>query len=98
MSYRAFAVVAVLALTVSASAAPFSLVPYNYPGASNTNLYGINNAGQIVGYYDSLVVTPIPAALPLFATGLSVLGLFGSLIRKRKGVAMLSPQAAARSA
>jgi hypothetical protein len=64
------------------------------PGSNFTQAFGINNKGQIVG--DVGGVTPLPAALPLFATGLSVLGLFG-WFRKRKDVAMLSPQAAAVS-
>jgi probable HAF family extracellular repeat protein len=44
--------------------------------------YDINNAGQIIG--NSIV--PLPAALPLFATGLVGLGLLGWR-RKRKAIA-----------
>ena len=81
----------------------------NFPGANNTIAMGINNVGQIVGYYDDstgthgflatctdapcdmppitiippIAETPLPAALPLFATGLGALGLL-AWRRKRK--------------
>jgi probable HAF family extracellular repeat protein len=51
---------------------------------SSSAASGINNAGQIVGEYTA--VTPLPAALPLFATGLVGLGLLGWR-RKRKDIA-----------
>jgi hypothetical protein len=50
---------------------------FNGPPDSSFALpYGINNKGQIVGTY-GVTVTPLPAALPLFVTGLGVMGLFG---------------------
>ena len=72
-------------------------------GVGTTYAYGINNVGQIVGQYDdngetfgflatpvpSTPATPLPAALPLFATGLGVMGLFGWR-RKRKNAAALA--------
>lgn len=45
------------------------------PGGPGTNEYDI-------------VVTPLPAALPLFATGLGALGLVGARRRKRKTAAL----------
>jgi probable HAF family extracellular repeat protein len=54
-------------------------------GFTLTNATGINNLGQIVGYGTlangeerafALTPTPIPAALPLFGSGLAVLGFF----------------------
>ena len=64
---------------------------------TGTYLFGINDAGQIVGgigdgsptgqsFIAEPTVTPLPAALPLFATGLGALGLLGWR-RKRKQVA-----------
>jgi probable HAF family extracellular repeat protein len=66
--------------------------------------YDINNSGEIVGWgYNSQMQeqgflltpsshpseTPLPAALPLFATGLGVMGLLGRR-RKRKAAAALA--------
>jgi len=60
--------------------------------------WGINNSGQIVGYYGDngtnpsgahgflatpISETPLPATLPLFASGLGALGVLGWR-RKRK--------------
>ena len=48
--------------------------------SGDTRAYGINNSGEIVGDYDagssggSPGETPLPASLPLFATGLGALG------------------------
>jgi hypothetical protein len=64
------------------------------PGATGTAANGINDLGQIVGFYTNannatigfetqISETPLPAALPLFATGLGALGLLGWR-RKRK--------------
>jgi len=62
----------------------------NPPGATSTTANGINDLGQIVGFYtdatlgfETTAATPLPAALPLFATGLGGLGLLGWR-RKRK--------------
>jgi hypothetical protein len=41
-----------------------------------THARGINDLGQVVGLAD-VSPTPLPAALPLFATGLGGLGLLG---------------------
>jgi hypothetical protein len=50
-----------------------------------------NTAGQITGLslVDPPGPVPLPAALPLFATGLGVMGLFGWR-RKRKGVGAIA--------
>ena len=67
-------------------------------GSVSTTINGVNDLGQIVGFYtdanDDVVgfvgsPTPIPMALPLFATGLGGLGLLGWR-RKRKNAAALS--------
>ena len=65
---------------------------------------GINSSGQIVGYglnelgqtegflLTPNAETPLPAALPLFATGLGALGLFGWR-RKRKNTGLAERKA-----
>jgi hypothetical protein len=64
------------------------------PGAVSTTANGINDLGQIVGFYTdatgatlgfetSTAATPLPAALPLFATGLGGLGLLGWRRKRR---------------
>ncbi len=67
-------------------------------GSVNTTINGVNDLGQIVGFYtdasDNVVgfvgfPTPLPAALPLLATGLGAMGLFGWR-RKRKAQAALT--------
>jgi probable HAF family extracellular repeat protein len=63
-------------------------------GKAYTQAYGINDSGEIVGYYSDspglgVAATPLPAALPLFATGLGALGLVGWR-RKRKVAAALA--------
>ena len=67
------------------------------PGAFITQVLGINDAGQIVGaYYSSsdsasgtgfVSTAPVPAALPLFASGLGGMGLMGWWRRRRRGQA-----------
>jgi hypothetical protein len=63
-------------------------------GVGITTLNGINDLNQLVGFYMAangntigpladLAASPLPATLPLFAIGLSGLGLFGWR-RKRK--------------
>ena len=68
----------------------------NVPGALSTTITGINDSGEMVGIYSGCCsggeqafffgppvpppptpTTPLPAALPLFVTGLGVMGLFG---------------------
>jgi hypothetical protein len=65
-------------------------------GSASTTINGVNDLGQIVGFYtdanDNVVgfvgsATPLPSALPLFATGLGAMGLFGWR-RKRKAHAV----------
>jgi hypothetical protein len=34
------------------NAGPYTFTPINFPGASVTLVRGINNAGEVVGYYD----------------------------------------------
>jgi len=56
----------------------------NPPDSIFDNVFGINSSGQIVGTADNgLGQTPLPPALPLFASGLGLMGLFGWR-RKRK--------------
>jgi hypothetical protein len=51
----------------------------NFPdGLSGSSYIGLDNVS--VTFVSG---TPLPAALPLFATGLSVMGLFGWRRRKR---------------
>jgi hypothetical protein len=66
-------------------------------GIGTTTINGINDLNQLVGFYvnanDNTIgllanPTPIPAALPLFATGLGALGLLGW---RRKRKARLTP-------
>ncbi len=52
-------------------------------GYSGQTISADNNSGLVTGFS----VTPLPAALPLFATGLGALGLFG-WCRKRKAAAV----------
>ena len=62
------------------------------PSATYTVLYGINDTDQIVGQYQfssDSGGTPLPAALPLFATGLGALGLLGW--RRNRKSAAISP-------
>ena len=72
-----------------------NLGPFLYSGGhykifagngTNTEAFGVNDADQIVGRIDN--ATPLPASLPLFATGLGALGLFGWQ-RKRTNVAAI---------
>ena len=53
---------------------------FNYSGAGTPNGFFADASGA------SVVATPLPAALPLFATGLGALGLLGWW-RKRKAAA-----------
>jgi probable HAF family extracellular repeat protein len=48
-----------------------------YPGYQFTYANGINDAGLIAGYAHTILPTPLPASLPLFASGLGALGLLG---------------------
>jgi hypothetical protein len=57
-----------------------------YPGYQFTFANGINDAGLIAGYAEIIYPTPLPASLPLFASGLGVLGLLGWR-RKKKAAA-----------
>jgi ribosomal protein L31 len=70
----------------------------NPPGAISSTANGINDLGQIVGFYTAangstfgfetqVSAVPLPAALPLFASGLVGLGLLGWR-RKRKAKAL----------
>jgi probable HAF family extracellular repeat protein len=68
------------------------------PGATSSTADGINDLGQIVGFYTDandntigfetqIAETPLPTALPLFATGFGAMGLLGWR-RKRKSSAI----------
>jgi uncharacterized membrane protein len=67
------------------NSATMTYMALRYPGAQFTFANGINDAGQIAGYAEISNV-PLPAALPLFATGLGALGLLGWR-RKRENAA-----------
>jgi hypothetical protein len=56
-------------------------IGFTYPDTDSLQLYAIS------GVLNTASATPLPAALPLFATGLGALGLFGWR-RKRKTAAM----------
>ena len=58
-----------------------------YSQASNADIFDANAAASSVSV--SLAATPLPAALPLFATGLGVMG-FLARRRKRKAAAALA--------
>lgn len=69
---------------------PFDCQTYEYYDGPYTGLdiYNYNEADSNSGN-TPLTVTPLPAGLPLFATGLGAIGLFGWR-RKRKNAAALS--------
>jgi hypothetical protein len=54
-----------------------------------TNTFVDNGYGLVTGFDDSVSATPLPAAFPLFATGLGALGLLGWR-RKRKDAAAIA--------
>jgi probable HAF family extracellular repeat protein len=56
-----------------------------FANGTNVEAFGINDADQVVGRLDDYnsPATPLPAALPLFATGLGVIGLFGWRRRRK---------------
>jgi hypothetical protein len=65
----------------------YSIAPYLFFAAPSIEIFGAN--GHISTVSESIApITPLPAALPLFATGLGALGLFGWLV-KRKNTAAL---------
>jgi hypothetical protein len=66
----------------------FSVSPDAPYGYDNFELQTAEGAGDIM-QLTSFVPTPLPAALPLFATGLGALGLFGWR-RKRKNAAAMA--------
>jgi hypothetical protein len=58
------------------------------PGEIGVNWQHVVVEGEVIlGGGSDLVVTPLPAAFPLFATGLGAFGLLGWR-RKRKAVAI----------
>ncbi len=66
------------------------LTPFNFPGATDTDLYGINNAGVVVGTFDNFSVAFVATPLPE-PSSLALLALGGGALagwrrwRKRKG-------------
>jgi hypothetical protein len=75
-------------------------ISFDPAGSDSTTINGVNDLGQIVGFFtdvnDNTIgfvgtpvsATPLPAALPLFATGLGAMGLLGWR-RKRRGQAAI---------
>jgi hypothetical protein len=64
--------------------------PIDVPGEGYTNIVAYSDsAGAWSGPTVTTGVTPLPAALPLFVTGLGALGLFGWR-RKRKASAAIA--------
>src|SRR5205814_8522628 len=47
-----FSLVAAMLCANNVQAGPYTFTPINFPGASVTVAVGINNAGEVVGYYD----------------------------------------------
>ena len=68
-----------LATNMASFLAQATIPPRSGPQGSGATAFGINNAGEVVGVRAAVVqsATPIPSALPLFATGLGALGLLG---------------------
>jgi hypothetical protein len=74
----------------------FNSAQFSEQIGSNPNRFDLQTSGVYAYYYDnegqdasgsitsSLAATPLPAALPLFAGGLGIMGLFG---RRRKRMA-----------
>jgi uncharacterized membrane protein len=66
----------------------FSLI--DAPTAALTVAAGLNNRGQIVGYFvvpgPEVIVTPEPASLALFASGSLLLFLLSAIARKHYGI------------
>jgi hypothetical protein len=64
-------------------------------GVTGTTVNGINDLGDLVGFYSDgtnvngflATPTPLPAALPLFATGLGALGFFGWRSKRKNAAA-----------
>lgn len=65
-----------------------SLFTFTGTIASDAGLLVVNSTGSEYGQFSTAANTPLPATLPLFVAGLSVIGLFGWW-RKRKGIAGL---------
>ena len=70
---------AILPSTLDISTSSFA----TFIGGPGTVAFSVN-----IGLPDGAYVTPLPAALPLFATGLAALGLIGWR-RKRKNAALI---------
>jgi len=80
-----------LFIVVSIAAGGHTLVGYDGGTIFNGTVYSDILTGTVPdsGLTGSLTPAPLPAALPLFATGLGALGLFGWR-RKRRNTAALS--------
>ena len=75
------------AFASSASAAPYTFTTLDVPGAIFTAAVGINNAGQVVGFFrDSsgqhgFVASPVPLPAAVWLLGTTLGGL--GLVRRR---------------
>ncbi len=67
---------------------PLLAIEFSSPVTSFT-ISGFDHGVSFIRAFDSVTSTPLPAALPLFATGLGVMGWFGAR-RKRKSAAALA--------
>jgi len=46
----------VISFSTAYASYTFNYSTYNYPGAGNTYVYGLNNSGELVGYYTPLIL------------------------------------------
>ena len=77
-------------LSPSATAIEYTFTTIDYPGARNTNAFGINDSGKIVGNCDDVpgrhgfLATPVPEHSTMLLLGFGLLGLLGLRRRFKK--------------